>query len=146
MRRLGAYASQRGVKLALENHWDFTAAEMLQLLESVQEEQPLYVTYDCGNALRVGDDPVEAARLLGPHTAAVHIKDIGVPLLESDDRRFNSPCVPIGSGLIDIPGVFAALDAAGYDGLYAIEIDSPRGDLTDEDEIIARSLAYMRTL
>lgn len=143
---LAVHAKRHGVQLAIENHQDFTADELLALIAKVGSAAPLYVTYDTGNALRVGDDPVEAAAKLAPHVVLVHLKDIGEPLEPTDDRRRATPCVPIGRGKIDVRGVFAALARAGFAGLYAIEIDSPRADMPDEDDIIAESLRFLRSL
>jgi len=50
-----------GVTLALENHIDFTSIELLQIVEGVDSEY-LKVNFDTGNALRLFEAPVEAAR------------------------------------------------------------------------------------
>ena len=54
-------AEGEGVKLAMENHFDFTTDEFMDLVDRV--DSPYFgVCFDTGNALRIGDDPVESAR------------------------------------------------------------------------------------
>ena len=59
------------------------------------------ICLDTANALRVGDDPVEAAALLAPLTRMVHLKDV-----EPLDRVVDpvaGPCsVPYGEGVVPI--------------------------------------------
>ena len=63
-------AEGEGVKLAMENHFDFTTDEFMDLVDRV--DSPYFgVCFDTGNALRIGDDPVESARLLGQ----AHLRD-----------------------------------------------------------------------
>src|SRR6266851_3065974 len=70
---------QRGraswVSSSRSNHGDLRAAEVLELVERVGDDS-LGVCFDPANALRVGDDPVEAAALLAPLTRMVHLKDV----------------------------------------------------------------------
>jgi 3-oxoisoapionate decarboxylase len=136
-------AERAGVVLAFENHWDYSAQEVLGLIQAVNSPW-LKVTYDTGNALRVGDDPVEAARLLGPHIVATNIKDIGTPTPGATDWRAEFPCVPFGRGRINIAEICRILDGNGLDPMMAIEMDRPREDFLDEDEYVRECAGYMR--
>ena len=62
-------AADQGITLAIENHIDFTATEMLQLLEEVGSEH-LGINFDTGNFARLLDDPVKGMELLATHTLA----------------------------------------------------------------------------
>jgi sugar phosphate isomerase/epimerase len=136
-------AEKAGVTLAFENHWDYSAAEVLELVETV--DSPFFkVTYDTGNALRVGDDPVEAARLLAPYIVATNVKDIGTPWPSADDWRAEFPCVPFGRGLIDIAEIVRILDGNGLDPMVAIEMDRPREDFLDEDDYVRECAGFLR--
>jgi sugar phosphate isomerase/epimerase len=138
-------AGERGVKLAMENHFDFTADEILEILGNVSSKH-LGVTYDTGNALRIGDDPVKAAKKLGPHIFATHTKDVA-PIYGGDPQDwFYFACVPVGMGVIDFPALVNALEEAGYEGLFAIEIDYPHPDYADEDVIVEKSVKYLKKL
>jgi sugar phosphate isomerase/epimerase len=142
-------ARDNGVILALENHIDFTSAELLRIVEGVDSEH-LKVNFDTGNALRLFEDPVEAARRLAPYTIATHTKDImahgkgGTPL-----ERFTWwPSCPVGAGLVDVPALVRVLDAAGFQGSLAVELDLlgfPFAERKEED-LVAESLAYLRTV
>jgi sugar phosphate isomerase/epimerase len=139
-------AEQHGVKLAAENHGDYTATEMLQLVEAVASPS-FGVTFDTGNFLRMLDDPVRAAAKLAPHTFATHIKDImvrkGVP--PSDWSFFSS--VPIGDGLVDIAAIIRLLHAAGYEGLLAVEIDHLHPAYQyDERAAVRQSVMALRSM
>jgi len=63
------------IKLAMENHFDFTCDEMLEMFEELSS--PYFgMTLDTGNALRYGDDPVEAVKKLSKYIHAIHLKDV----------------------------------------------------------------------
>ena len=49
-------AEEHGVKIAAENHIDFTADEMLEIIESVGSPN-FGINFDTGNFLRLLDDP-----------------------------------------------------------------------------------------
>lgn len=138
-------AEDLGIVLAFENHWDYTADEVLWLLNRVGSDT-LKVTYDSGNALRVGDDPVEAARKLAPYVVCTNLKDIGHPICDATDWRAEFPCVPFGRGRIDIAAISRILAEANSSSLHAIEMDRPREDFLDEDLYVAECVGYMNAV
>ena len=137
-------AEEYSVCLAMENHADFTALEMIRILESVGSDH-LRVNLDTGNALRVFDDPVAATRLLAPFTVATHFKDIAVHRGSPSEFAFWRSC-PIGRGIIDVPAVVRALDEVGYEGALTVEIDlvHPDWEHLPEETIVRESVAYLR--
>jgi sugar phosphate isomerase/epimerase len=137
-------AADHRIPLAMENHADLTAEEMVRLIDAVSSDY-LRVNLDTGNALRVFDDPVEATRLLAPYSVATHLKDIEVDCGSPRDFAFWRSC-PIGQGIIDIPAVVGELRAAGYAGSLTVEIDlvHPRWDHLPEETIVRESVAYLR--
>jgi sugar phosphate isomerase/epimerase len=143
LRGIVPQAEALGVVLALENHLDFTSAEVLRIVEDVHSPF-LRITYDSGNAYRLGENPVEAARRVGPYVAATHIKDVIEGPAAADRPVTRWPSVPLGSGLIDLPGVFLALVAAGYTGMLCVEIDFLQWDGGSRDVAVARSVEYLR--
>jgi len=68
-------AEDKGVIIAMENHIDYTASEILDLINRVGSRN-LGVNFDTGNALRLFEDPVEEAKILVSHIHATHIKDV----------------------------------------------------------------------
>lgn len=143
-----AVAEAEGVTLALENHIDFTSAEILQILDGVGSDR-LKVNFDTGNALRLFEDPVQAAKNLAPHCVTTHTKDIAFRKGGSPSERFTSwPSVPAGEGLIDMPAVAKVLVESGFEGSLAIELDllgAPWDRETDEDNV-RRSIDYLKLI
>lgn len=137
-------AADCGVVLAIENHIDYTSAEILQILERVGSEH-LKVNFDTGNTLRMMEDPVAAARRLGPYTVATHTKDLDACRHVRPEEWFFFSSVPVGTGLIDMPAVALALKESGYDGVLAVESDHHK-DNQDEDALVAQSVAYLKKL
>ncbi len=138
-------AEVRGIKLAMENHFDFTCDEMLEMFETLSS--PYFgMTLDTGNALRYGDDPVEAAKKLSKYIYALHFKDVA-PLPDGNPEDwFYYACTAIGDGEIDIPALCKTLKDSGYDGIYAIEFDYLHPKYDDEYSALARSVEYLKNL
>jgi len=137
-------AADCGVVLAIENHIDYTSAEIEQILQRVGSES-LKVNFDTGNTLRMMEDPVAAARRLGPYTVATHTKDVDACRHVRPEEWYFFSSVPVGTGLIDMPGVVRALKESGYEGVLAVESDHHK-DHQDEDKLVADSVAYLRRL
>jgi len=137
-------AEDNGVVLAIENHIDYTSAEILQMLERV-DSPALKVNFDTGNTLRMMEDPVAAAERLGPYTVATHTKDLDACRHVRPEEWYFFSSVPVGTGLIDMPGVVHALKDAGYTGVLAVETDHHK-DNQDEDELVEQSVAYLKQL
>lgn len=144
LRKLLPAAEDHGIVLALENHIDLTADEMLDLMDSLDSPW-LRVCLDTGNNLRLHEDPLVAAEKLAPFTRATHVKDVSVRRGDPKDFAF-WPSVPLGQGLVDIGRVIALLRKARYKGLLAIEVDYLHPDYGDEDRAVAASVKYLKTL
>jgi len=137
-------AADSGVVLAIENHIDYTSEEIYQILQRVGSDR-LKVNFDTGNTLRMMEDPVKAARRLGPYTVATHTKDLDACRHVPPEEWYFFSSVPVGTGLIDIPGVVRALKESGYTGVLAVESDHHK-DNQDEDKLVADSVAYLKKL
>ncbi|MCW5654829.1 sugar phosphate isomerase/epimerase family protein [Hydrogenophaga sp.] len=141
-----AHAQRRGVVLAIENHIDFLADELVDLVQAFDSPW-LGVCLDTANNLRMLEDPSEAIRKLAPFARATHVKDITARRGGGSPRDFGFwPSVPLGTGLIDLRGAFGELRRHGYDGLLALEIDYLDPASGDPDVAIAHSIAAMREL
>jgi len=142
LREASKVAADHGVILAIENHIDFTAREILQLIEDVGSAS-FGVNFDTGNALRLFEDPVEEARILAPYIHATHIKDLS-PRKGGSPRQWNYwESVPAGQGVVDIEGVMRVLREYGYRGVLCVEVDCLRPSW-EEDEAVVVSLEYLR--
>ena len=144
LKRSVRIAEDHGVVLAIENHIDYISTEIEEILDRVGSES-LKVNFDTGNTLRMMEDPVAAARRLGPYTVATHTKDVDACRHVRPEEWYFFSSVPVGTGLIDIPGVVRALRESGYDGVLAVESDHHK-DNQDEDKLVADSVAYLRKL
>lgn len=144
LRKILPAAEQHGIVLALENHIDLTADEMVDLITSLDSPW-LGVCLDTGNNLRLHEDPLVVAEKLAPFTRATHIKDIWVRAGDPNDFAF-WPSVPLGRGLVDIGRVLAFLKKARYKGLLAIEVDYLHPDFGDEDRAVAASVQHLKNL
>ena len=139
-------AEAYGIRLAVENHIDFTGQEMLSLLRSV-DSPFLGINFDTGNFVRLLDDPVQAMDALAPYTYATHIKDLklqrGVP---ANEWYFFSSA-PVGDGVVDNAKLIEKLWRAGFDGILAVETDFLHPDYGDDEQaVVAASVNELRRL
>ena len=140
-------AEDHGVKLAMENHQDFTAEEIIPLIEGVNSPN-FGINFDTGNCMRLGEDPVHSMELLAKYTFAVHLKDLALNPTEAKPTDwFYHSCVPVGQGMIDNQKIVNTLAKAGFKGFLAVEIDRPAYEWKGkEDEAVALSVEGMRRL
>jgi sugar phosphate isomerase/epimerase len=139
-------AADHGIRLAVENHIDFTADEMLRLLEDVGSPW-LGINFDTGNFLRLLDDPVKGMRKLARHVYATHIKDLKVQRGVAADEWYFFSCTPVGGGLVDNEELARLLRSAGYQGFLAVEIDFLHPDYgNDEDAAVGKSVRELRRI
>jgi len=139
-------AEQYGIRMAVENHIDFTSDEMVQLLDAVGSPY-LGINFDTGNFLRLLDDPVKGMRRLASRVYATHIKDLKVQKGVSPDEWYFFSSAPVGDGLIDNQALVQMLADVGFSGVLAVEIDFLHPDYNnDEDAAVARSVDELRRL
>jgi sugar phosphate isomerase/epimerase len=140
-------AEDYGIKMAVENHIDYTADEIMQLLENVDSSN-FGVNFDTGNFLRLLDDPIRGMEILAPHVLAVHLKDLQVNIAEAkpNDWFFFSG-VPVGQGLIDNQTLANILNKQNFTGFLAVEIDHPHIDWRGrEDEAVELSVKGLKKI
>jgi len=139
-------AEEYGVQMAVENHIDFTADEMLWLLTEVHSPW-LGINFDTGNFLRLLDDPIKSMAKLAPYVYATHIKDLKVQKSVAADEWYFFSCTPVGDGLVDNSKLVQLLADSGYEGLLAVEIDFLHPDYgNDEDQAVVKSVAELKRL
>jgi len=138
-------AADHGVKLAIENHIDFTSDEIVQLLDQVDSDH-LGVNFDTANFARLLDDPVKGMRKLAPRVLATHIKDLKVNAQASVDDWFFFSSTPVGDGFVDNLALARLLKEAGYKGFLAVETDFLHPDYADEDDAVAQSVVALKKI
>jgi sugar phosphate isomerase/epimerase len=93
-------ANSLGVTIVLENHEDFTGAELSEIVEQVNHPN-LKILYDYGNSQMVLEDPIAALNAVLPHVYSVHFKD-HVMLRCKDAGRLTVAGVPVGEGFLPL--------------------------------------------
>ncbi|MDA8686395.1 sugar phosphate isomerase/epimerase [Robiginitalea sp.] len=98
LRRAEPIIRKHRVKLAVENHKDWTIAEFKEILNSLGSEW-VGITLDTGNNISLLEDPMEVVRELAPYAFSVHLKDMAVaPYADG----FLLSEVNLGMGYLDI--------------------------------------------
>lgn len=113
-------AERQGIRLAIENHQDFTLAELETLIENV-DSPFLGLTFDSGNCLRILDDPIKGLERIGDKVYATHIKDIRLQKGMPADMWQFFACVPAGQGVVDLARIIEILNQVGYRGSLTVE-------------------------
>lgn len=134
-------AADHGVKLLLEPHGKYTdsVSGMEKLLDACASDA-LGVNLDTGNLWIGGGDPVEFVQKLGKKIEHVHWKDMGAEWLPKRGTLYGTGMglIPLGSGMVDIKGTYAALIKAGFDGYTTLEVAG--------EEAVMGSYAYLKSL
>ncbi len=140
-RRAAERAGEVGLRLAIENHGDLRAHEVLEVIERTRAPN-LGVTLDNVNLIRVGDDMLDGTRLLAPHTLLVQLKDHPPT---PDPAVWGGPrSVALGEGVAPLEAIVGILFEAGFDGPVCVELASLGGDRVDEHAMIERSVGWLR--
>ena len=137
-------ADEYGIKIANENHIDYTADEMLEIIEGVGSPN-FGINFDTGNFLRLLDDPIAGMEKLAKYTFATHIKDLQINFSAKPTDWFFFSTVPVGRGMIDNFKLAEMLKKVNYQGFLAVELDYPHPDWTGcEDEAVGISVKNLR--
>jgi len=98
------------------------------------KDKRMGICIDIGHTKRDGKDPVSDILKYGSRIFDVHIKDV-------DGDTKDGKTLEIGRGIIDIPGVIAALRRIEFSGMCSLEFEK---DMKDPLAGIAESLGYFR--
>jgi len=127
-----------GLTVGLETGQE-SAAVLMHILKDLGRDW-VTVNYDPANfILYASDDPVRAARVLGPRVSIAHMKD-GLPSAKPGELWGEE--VPLGTGKVDFSAVLAALEAGGFTGALIIEREAGTNRLGD----IAAAKRYLEAL
>ena len=112
----GAY----GIMVAIHEHWKGVSHYWNPdtVLLAMKGHPNFGVCADLGHWPKSGIDPVEAVKKLSGHILIVHLKDIAA---------MNNPAlkdVPVGTGIVNFPAVFAELKKQNFKGYIYIERDA----------------------
>jgi 3-oxoisoapionate decarboxylase len=93
----GPRARDEGRSLAIENHQDFSSAELTAFCE---EARGVGVCLDTGNAFPVAEAPLDFTRRVAPYVRHVHLKDYRA---QFTDEGFRLVRCAIGDGAVPLP-------------------------------------------
>ena len=113
-----AVVDRHDMLLAVENHKDWRADELIALLKKAGGDH-LGVCLDVGNSISLLEDPMEVVETLAPRAFTTHFKDMAV---EEYRDGFLLSEVPLGQGLIDLPRVVQTLRKARPEIRFNIEM------------------------
>ncbi len=106
------------LKLAIENHKDHTADELVALMKKYDSEW-LGVLVDTGNNIGLLEDPYETVEALAPYAMSVHFKDMAVQPYEDG---FLLSEVLLGTGALDLPRIVASLTKSNPSIVFNLEM------------------------
>ncbi len=106
------------IPVGIENHKDWRADELVDLLRSVDSPH-LGACVDFGNNLALLEDPVEVVTRLAPFAVTTHLKDMAVRPYEGG---FELSEVPLGTGLSPLARMIEILRAARSDVSLCLEM------------------------
>lgn len=106
------------VKLAIENHKDWKAAELARIIQNLSSTW-VGVTLDFGNNVSLLEDPMEVIRTLAPFAFSTHVKDMGVkPYADG----FLLSEVPLGTGIVDLKEAVTLCQKHNPDVRFSLEM------------------------
>jgi inosose dehydratase len=146
-------AQEYGLQATFHPHagtWVETRADLEEFLR--RAPAPLVkLVWDVGHATYGGVDPIEVVLAHPDRVAYVHLKDVDGAVLETlrrerlgfSDGIRQRVFTELGRGVLDVPGLLAALEKVGYDGWLMVEQDS---SWLPAVESARASRAYLRSL
>jgi sugar phosphate isomerase/epimerase len=106
------------VRVGIENHKDFTATELAELLGALNSPR-IGACVDFGNNVSLLEDPLQTVRVLAPFAVTTHVKDMAV---RPSADGFELSEVPLGEGLVPLAEAIEALRAARPDVRFCLEM------------------------
>ncbi len=133
-------AEDEGVIIAVEDHLDVFLDDMRRLMEI--DSPYLGICYDSGNFAAVGEDPVNALRVLLERVVCTHLKDYCLPEKYADAIPFGLTgnkyhfCA-LGDGLLPVEQIVdILLSSKGKNTHVTIEIHTPLRKSIGEKELL----------
>ncbi len=126
---LDKLVAEYNIRIAIHNHGPGALYDTIESVQKVvKDRHPLIgACVDTGHFIRSKVDPVKAIYELGPRVFGVHIKD-------EEKREKASKNVIIGTGFLDLVGMFTALKKVNFpaDGSISLEYEAnPENPLDD---------------
>jgi sugar phosphate isomerase/epimerase len=130
LRLLAPILRDLGCRIDVETHEEITSYEVVRLVEAVGPDV-VGITFDTGNVLPRGEDPVAAAHRVAPYTHQTHVKD---GILFFDEEGLVRQMKPCGQGITNWETILPILwkyspalnlSIEDYKGLLPLQIYNP---------------------
>ena len=117
---IDSLAGVYNMKVAIHEHWKGVSHYWNPdtTLMALKDHPNFAVCADFGHWPKSGIDPLDAVKKLSGHIIGIHLKDIAA---------FNDPTlkdVPVGTGVVNFPAIFAELKKQNFKGHIYIERDA----------------------
>jgi sugar phosphate isomerase/epimerase len=106
------------VRVGIENHKDFTAPELAELLGRLDSPR-IGACVDFGNNVSLLEDPLDTIRVLAPFAVTTHVKDMAVG---PSATGFELSEVPLGEGLVPLAEAVRVIREARPDARFCLEM------------------------
>ncbi|MEQ8658798.1 MAG: TIM barrel protein [Hyphomicrobiales bacterium] len=138
-------ARDAGLRIAIENHFNYPSPRLVQLLDAIDDDG-VGVCLDVANSICAGEWPMETVAMLAEHAINLHLKDY-VIVPDPFGVGFVIHGCPLGQGRADSRAVLDAMPT--QDMTVIMEHWLPRlDDMADarrqENEWLKQSLDYAR--
>src|SRR6185312_1901777 len=110
--------ARQGILLAVENHKDWRADELLAILKRAGNDH-VGVCLDTGNSIALLEDPMDVIEALAPRSFTTHFKDMG---LDEYHDGYLLAEVPLGTGIHDLTRAMRILRAARPEIRFNVEM------------------------
>ena len=144
--RLLPSAGDAGMRIAIENHFNFPSRRLADLAATIDDDR-IGICLDVANSICAGEWPEETVAILAPRTINLHLKDY-VIVPDPHGVGFAIHGCPLGQGRTDCRAV---MDAAPYPGDMSVILEQwlPRGPDMDavrgqEHAWLEQSVSYAR--
>jgi inosose dehydratase len=140
---IGRRTADVGIALGYHNHMGALGQSPEEVARVLDAADPRFVKLelDVAHYYQAGGDPAKAVRDNKGRLLFLHIKDV-----ERLDDKGGYRFVELGRGVIDLPALFAALEATDYNGWAVVELDSVPDKARTPKDANAISKAYLEKL
>lgn len=135
------------IRLAIENHFCFTPAQLVEIVEAVGDPR-IGICLDPLNSISRLIGPQEIIATLAPYALSVHVKDART--VRRGTGFWVCGC-PLGEGLVDVRRLIAACREHGRSAHLLVEGwmdqgETPQATVEQEEQWIRQGIKYLQGL
>lgn len=131
-------ARQAGVRIAVENHFDYPARQLVELMDAIGDPA-VGVCLDVANSICAGEWPMQTVTTLAPRTINLHLKDYDI-VPDPYGVGFAIYGTPLGQGRTDCEAI---LDTLPKDRDINVILEHWLPREADMDRARAREFAWL---